>query len=208
VWFFPDHGEYLGDLGLVEKWISGLDPCLVHNPLIGRVPGGPEGNVATGLVELVDLVPTLLELAEVTAPSHRHNGRSLLPLIADGSRAHRRVAFSEGGLSLDDARAVEPARPPYDLKHALEAGHPEAAGRATALRTEQWAYVSRLHEPDELYDRVSDPGETRNLAAEPAHRDTVAALRSQMLDWLQATSDVLPADPDERFDIEGALGVA
>lgn len=29
-----DHGEYLGDHGLVEKWPSGLDPSLVRNPLV------------------------------------------------------------------------------------------------------------------------------------------------------------------------------
>ncbi|MCB1260413.1 MAG: sulfatase-like hydrolase/transferase [Acidimicrobiales bacterium] len=40
VLFFPDHGEYLGDHGLVEKWIAGLEPALVHNPLIVRAPRG------------------------------------------------------------------------------------------------------------------------------------------------------------------------
>ncbi|WP_417625389.1 sulfatase-like hydrolase/transferase, partial [Paremcibacter congregatus] len=32
--FFTDHGEYLGDFGLVEKWPSGLDDCLLRNPFI------------------------------------------------------------------------------------------------------------------------------------------------------------------------------
>jgi len=32
--FFTDHGEYLGDSGLIEKWPSGLGECLVHEPLI------------------------------------------------------------------------------------------------------------------------------------------------------------------------------
>ena len=32
--FHTDHGEYLGDYGLVEKWPSGLDDCLVRNPLV------------------------------------------------------------------------------------------------------------------------------------------------------------------------------
>jgi arylsulfatase A-like enzyme len=207
VLFFPDHGEYLGDLGLVEKWISGLDPCLVHNPLIVRVPGGPEGNVATGLVELLDIVPTVLELAEVTTP-HRHNGVSLLPLVADGSRPHRRAAYSEGGLAREDAIGTEPARHPYDLKHALEAEHPDAAGKAIAMRTDAWTYVSRTCEADELYDRSADPGEVHNVAARPEHRLTILELRSQMLAWLEATADVLPSAPDDRFDIEGAVGVS
>jgi arylsulfatase A-like enzyme len=207
VFFFPDHGEYLGDLGLIEKWISGLDPCLVHNPLIAQVPGGPEGNVATGLVELLDIVPTLLELGEVEA-DRRHNGMSLLPLIADGSRPHRLAAYSEGGLLVADAAAGGRVPHPYDLKHAIEVDHPEAAGKATAMRTEAWTYISRLYEPDELYDRIADPGEVENLAAAPEHAGTILGLRSQMLEWLESTADVLPLVADDRFDVDGAIGLA
>jgi arylsulfatase A-like enzyme len=36
-----DHGEYLGDFGLVEKWPSGLDACLTRNPLVIAGPGVP-----------------------------------------------------------------------------------------------------------------------------------------------------------------------
>ena len=41
--FFTDHGEYLGDYGLVEKWPSGLDDPLVRNPLVIAGPGVAEG---------------------------------------------------------------------------------------------------------------------------------------------------------------------
>ncbi len=41
--FLTDHGEYLGDFGLVEKWPSGLDPCILRNPLVMAGAGLPAG---------------------------------------------------------------------------------------------------------------------------------------------------------------------
>jgi arylsulfatase A-like enzyme len=203
VLFFPDHGEYLGDFGLVEKWVAGVDPCLVRNPLIVHVPGRPEGQVTEALVELVDVASTLCELAG-TEPPARQFGRSLLPLVEDAALPHRTAAFSEGGLDLADAAATPPQPFPYDLKHGLEAEVPVTAGKVVALRTTEWTYVHRVHEPAELYDRGADPAETTNLAADPAHRATISDLRDRLLTWHIDTADVIgPTDP--RFDPHGAL---
>lgn len=205
VLFFPDHGEYLGDFGLVEKWVAGVDPCLVRNPLIAHVPGAgmAEGNVATSMVELLDVTPTLCELAEVDPPE-RQFGRSLLPLLRDGGADHRDAAFSEGGLALADAAATPPQPFPYDLKHGIEAEVPVAAGKVAALRTPEWTYVHRVHEGPELYDRRADPAESVNLADDPAHAATLADLRVRLLDWQMETADVMgPSDP--RFDGDGAV---
>ena len=62
--FHTDHGEYLGDFGLVEKWPSGLDECLVRNPLIVAGPGIAEGAVCDALVEMVDLPATCVSWLE------------------------------------------------------------------------------------------------------------------------------------------------
>lgn len=204
VLFFPDHGEYLGDHGLVEKWVAGLEPALVHNPLIVRVPGGAEGQVVDAPVELLDVVATMAELADVEL-GHRHFSRSLVPLLHDAGASHRPFAASEGGLGPGE-ETVDHADFPYDLKHALERDRPEIAGRATAIRTPAWTYIHRISDVDELYDRTTDPGERHNLAADPAHAGAVAELRTTMLDWLMATADAVPVDPDPRFDAIGALG--
>ena len=55
------------------------------------------------------------------------------------------------------------------------------------------------NEDDELYDRHDDPQETTNLAAEPANGAILAECRTRMLEWLAATSDVIPWDSDPRF---------
>lgn len=50
------------------------------------------------MVELIDVLPAILELAGVEAP-HRHFGRSLLPLTHDASARHREDAFTEAGFA-------------------------------------------------------------------------------------------------------------
>jgi len=203
--FFTDHGEYLGDFGLVEKWPSGLDDCLLRNPLVIGAPGGREGNVCDGLVELVDLLPTLLDLAEVEAP-HAHFGRSLEPALRAqrGESGLRDAAFSEGGFVRGEEYAIEPllAGTVYENKTRLQHDDITMAGRAAVIRTKDWTYVSRVYEGDELYERHADPRERTNLHGRPEHAAIADALRSRLLEWMLATSDVVPHERDPRMDPE------
>jgi arylsulfatase A-like enzyme len=197
--FFTDHGEYLGDYGAVEKWPAGVDDCLVHNPLVIAAPGGREGQTASALVEMVDLLPTLLELAG-TEPAHTQFGLSLTHLLDDGARSHREAAFTEGGFALRERDRME--RVPfghYAAKVQLQIDRPDLVGRCTAMRTDRWTYVYRLDGADELYDRRDDPRELVNLARSTLHAGTVRRMRDQTLRWLVDTSDVIPADEDPRF---------
>jgi arylsulfatase A-like enzyme len=126
--FFSDHGEYLGDYGLIEKWPSAMHACITRDPLIISGAGLPGGQHCPAMVELVDVVPTVLELAGVQAP-HRHFGRSLLPLLHDaGARAsrvrvHRGRVRPRGGAGVragpvplrpQDCLAARPARPGWE----------------------------------------------------------------------------------------------
>ena len=58
--------------------------------------------------------------------------------------------------------------------------------------------IYRLYEGDELYDRVTDPGELHNLAGSPEAEPVERELREQVLHWLVQTSDVIPWDEDPR----------
>jgi arylsulfatase A-like enzyme len=197
--FFTDHGEYAGDYGLVEKWPSGLERCLLQNPLIAALPDGAEGQASEAFVEMVDLLPTLLELGE-TEPEHTHFGRSFAGVLKDARVSHREQAFSEGGFSVGGSQLNEPIVPgPYRAKTELQRDRPELAGKAVALRTARHTYVYRLYESDELYDRERDPDETTNLIG-GAEADAIAAgLRERVLAWLLETSDVIPWQKDPRF---------
>jgi arylsulfatase A-like enzyme len=197
---FTDHGEYLGDFGLVEKWPSGLDDCLLRNPLVMAGPGIHEGAAHDDLVEMVDLLPTLCELAE-TEVVHPQFGRSLVATLAGSPGDGRSAAFSEGGFRLDEESQNEPhAEHPYDVKTALLHERPDLVGRALAVRTPEWTYVYRTCESDELYRRDFDPVERTNVAGDPDNSEVIAVLRDLLLRWLANTSDVIPTTRDPRME--------
>jgi arylsulfatase A-like enzyme len=196
--FFTDHGEYLGDYGLVEKWPSGQDDCLLRNPLIVAAPDTSGGAVCAEPVEMVDLLPTLLELADTEA-KHTHFGRSLVPLLSDPSASHRDAAFAEGGFTAAEGHLLENAPFPYDLKAAIQHRDPVFAGKVVSMRTRDWTYVHRLYEGNELYDRKSDPRELCNRSGDAELESVERELRDKLLDWMLATSDVIPWDADPRF---------
>lgn len=196
--FFTDHGEYLGDFGLVEKWPAGLDRCLVQNPLIVAGPGVKEGVVARTYAEMVDILPTLLEYAELT-PAHTHFGKSLVPALDNPGHLVRYCAFTEGGFGIEDKDLLERAGGEYARKAALQHENPRLVGRAISVRDNEFTYVYRLYESDELYDRAADPNETTNLIDRDDLAGVAARLKNRILDWLFETADVIPWQPDPRF---------
>lgn len=196
--FFSDHGEYLGDYGLVEKWPSGVNECLLRNPLIVSGQSMAQGAVCDALVELIDVFPTLLEMADIKT-QHEHYGKSFVRCLQDPGASHRNEVFSEGGFRVEEVAYFENAPFPYDTKAALQKREPERVGKVVALRDHKWTYVWRLYEKPELYHRPTDPHELKNLAGNPEYAQTEAVLLERVLRWLVATADVLPTAKGERF---------
>ena len=197
--FFTDHGEYLGDFGLIEKWPAGVEDVLVRNPLVIHDPSASSGT-ASSFAELVDLTATLEEYAEIE-PGYSHFGRSLRPLLADPAAGHRDAAFSEGGFLRSEEPLLEAGTGgQYRHKQEIQHDRTELVGKVTAVRTERWCYVHRLYERPELYDRLADRQETTNLAGRPEHAEVERALRDRLLTWMLETSDVIPWQPDPRLD--------
>jgi len=95
--FTSDHGEMLGDHGLIYKGCRFYEGA-VRVPLIWNGPGLREQNlVANGLVELLDVAPTLLDLAGIDIPDYMQ-GQSLAPVLdgrigPDEIRPFVRTAF-------------------------------------------------------------------------------------------------------------------
>jgi arylsulfatase A-like enzyme len=194
---FTDHGEYLGDHGLIEKWPSGLSETLVRDPLMIGGGGLPSGLVRNSMTEMVDLVPTILQLCGIDE-TFPHNGKSLLPTILE-DKPHRQFAFSEGGFLLSEEPLLERASFPYDLKAKLQHEDTRLVGKAISMRDQHWTYIYRLYEPAELYDRSADPLELHNLAADPRFVHQARFMESQMFRWMVETSDLLPYSKDGRF---------
>jgi choline-sulfatase len=191
-----DHGDYAGDYGLIEKWPAGQEDCLTHVPLIVRLPGGARGHVVEELVELYDIMPTMLALAGTRA-THTHFARDLTPQLNGAVGNPGRAAFTEGGYNPFEPQAFEPVLGGiYAPKTRLQHEQPATVARCASARTRTHRYIHRPNGQSELYDVAADPACTRNLIDEAAPvRDT---LRDRLLDWYITTSGVPAADKDAR----------
>src|SRR5262249_28541493 len=148
---FGDHGFHLGEKGKWSKHGS-LYEGGPRGPLIVAARAGPGNGSPVGrAVGLVDLYPTLAELARLPAPKGLE-GHSLAPLLKDprGSWEHPAFTVSQRG-----------------------------KGWGRTVRTERWRYTEwdAAGKLAELYDHQADPQEMTNLASDPAHAATVARLR-------------------------------
>ncbi len=141
--FTSDHGEMLGDHGLVQKGCRFYEG-LVRVPLIFSWQGHFESGLKSdALVELVDKVPTLLKLAGLPIPERIH-GKSLLSfLTGEADKNHHR----------DFVRCEY-----YDALDMRDHSF------ATMFRDKRYKLVVyHGHEEGELYDLVDDPDEFNNL---------------------------------------------
>ncbi|KAI7368511.1 hypothetical protein KC354_g2616 [Hortaea werneckii] len=199
--FYTDHGEFLGDSHMIEKWPSGVSENLVHEPMIIGGAGLPENVVYEEMAEMIDLVPTLLQLGTVNE-TYYHYGKSLVDAMHAAGRGevlpHRDMAYTEGGFLLSDEPLLEQSPFPYDIKASLQHNDTALVGKALGMRSKEWTYVYRLYEPDELYSRLNDTQELHNLAGEPEYAHIRAMMHEKALRWLVETPMTIPWYLDER----------
>ncbi|HUR59646.1 MAG TPA: sulfatase/phosphatase domain-containing protein, partial [Opitutaceae bacterium] len=157
-----DHGWKLGEHDAWCKHTNCENDTNV--PLLLSVPGMKNPGAHTnGLVEFVDIYPTLADLAGLALPAHLE-GKSFKPLLDDPRRAWKQAAFSQYPRS--------------------------AGGRALmgyAMRTERYRLVLWVDRNDhskvdatELYDHQVDPQENTNIANLPANKALVDKLVAQL----------------------------
>lgn len=91
--FCADHGELLGDHGLLEK--SAMYEGCLRIPLVVHLPGMDTRRESGALAELMDLAPTCLELAGAAWDPRQMDARSLLPVLRGGKAPLRPVQRSE-----------------------------------------------------------------------------------------------------------------
>lgn len=154
--FASDHGFHLNEHGGVWRKSTQFEES-TRVPLIVRLPNGQSaGQVASGFVELVDLYPTLLDLAGLPQPAHALDGASFMPLIEDPDRKWKSAAFSE-----HKGRGYH-GRTLHEKRYRYTEWTPLKDKEGETLR--------------ELYDLEKDPFEYDNLAAAPGHESLVAEL--------------------------------
>jgi hypothetical protein len=101
---FSDHGEAMGEEGRFGHG-EALDDSILHVPLMIHLPGAAPRNVSAQ-VALLDVLPTVLELAGAKPPSGMM-GHSLLPWIQGAEGPTREVVFAEGTTRMMSARTAE-----------------------------------------------------------------------------------------------------
>ncbi len=180
----------------------------VRTPLIFHWPGQvPAGRRHAGVMSVIDLAPTFLELAGLAVPGEMQ-GTSLAPGLSDPSRWSRTSAFSERNWHDTDEhlRSIRTSR--YRLIHnayiELPHGSPADVSESPTWRAlyklkqegRLNAAQSRLFEvprPEiEFYDLEEDPWELVNLAAEPEYREPLQAHFAELAQWREQTGDFPP----------------
>lgn len=208
IFVFSDHGDFAGDYGLVEKAQNCMEDGLTRVPLVIKPPSSVAvvPGVRTALVELIDVPATVEDLTGVK-PGHRHFGRSLVPLLEGAEGEHREAVFCEGGRLPGETEAMElesgqrfadPSRSLYWARLSVQYGSGTAHGKAVMCRTATHKYVHRLDGHHELYELGADPGEERNVAAEPRLAAVRRDLEERVLQFFMETADVVPWIPDRR----------
>ena len=171
--FTSDHGEMLGDHGLLLKGCRFYEGA-VHIPLIISWPGRlAQGLRSDALVELTDLVPTLLDLTGLPI-GEEVQGLSLHGLLCGQAdpRQHRPFVRCEYHDAL--------ARPLASHANMIYDGHYKLA-------------IYHGHDVGELYDLRTDPQEFDNLWATPQARDIRERLLKQLFDAVMLATD--PGQP-------------
>lgn len=164
--YTADHGDMCGNRKMMDKHYILYDD-VVRVPLVIRYPGYIRPGIRCDqmVMNMLDLVPTILELAGLDVPDNL-DGISLIPYLKEQSH-------------------------PTPRKYALSTYNGQQFGLFTQrmLRNHKWKYIWNLTDVDELYDMQNDPHELHNLVAEPDYQTLLKDFRLEMLHELQKVDD-------------------
>ncbi|MGC6484319.1 MAG: sulfatase [Candidatus Puniceispirillales bacterium] len=156
--FTSDHGELLGDHGLIRK---GPMPYrqLLNIPLVIAGAQQSGGDEISALTSHLDLMPTILDLAGIS--THEGEGKSLLPLIEGAVESLHEYAYGE----------YHPRTVRNQYNHTIMTAH-ERLTLYPLAEGKDWG---------EYFDHRDDPGEHHNRYHDPACQNRINALRQQLL---------------------------
>lgn len=192
--YTSDHGDFAGDHNCFEKWDTSFLDCIVRVPLLLRLPGRlPAGRVCSTMVELVDVLPTVLDLAGFATPGWVQ-GRSFAGVARGEADRHRDNVLCSGGVEESLTRRGVGAETPgaAPLKQSVLLHSPGTLMRAKMIRTLTHKYIHRLHGGSELYDLTADPHELDNRSGDPGLREVESELRGRLLERLIESETILP----------------
>lgn len=165
--FTTDHGEFMGDHGLMTKG-NFLYDSFVRVPFLSRLPGRiPAGARHNGLLSFLDVPATIAALCGID-PGLRHDGCDQSSAWQGGPALRRRLDISH-------------------FSHDVDRGWPDLH---TLVTEDGWKLTYYAGEDvGELYHLPSDPAERRNRWTDPADREQRDTLIRTLLDSLIQGSD-------------------
>jgi len=159
--FTSDNGYHMGEQGYYQK--NTLFENSGKIPMIISAPGMKgKGKSSQSLVEMIDMYPTLSDLAGITPPSYLA-GKSLKPVLNNPKKSVRESAL-----------------------HQIEGGY---TLRTKDYRYSRWGKGGK--NMIELYDRKADPEEMKNLAGKPEYKKRIDQL-DRLLDERIKSAAVKP----------------
>ncbi len=198
--FLSDHGDFVGEYGLIRKGPD-LPDILSHIPMVWRGPGiAAQGRTSSGFVNLVDVLPTICDLLGVEIP-FGCQGKSILPLLQGGTvpAGEFDSTLSESGFSglywnNDDALTVsdeDACSKEMDRFDCLNTW--TQCGQIRSLWKGDFRIQMDMMGNGYLYDLKHDPFELRNLWNEQAYAQIKGELLAELTAAILRAVDPLPA---------------
>ena len=198
--FLSDHGDYVGEYGLIRKGAD-LPEILCRIPMAMQGPGvKPQGLRSDVCVSLVDLLPTLCDMLGVEVP-FGVQGKSILPLMqgrSDYPAGEYDVAYSESGfsglywderdgLTLQAEGACKDGYATFDCLNTWT-----QCGQVRMVRKGDWKVQADMMGSVYLYNLASDPLEQHNLADDPQYAQVKADMLTELTAAILKAQDPLP----------------
>lgn len=198
--FTSDHGDFVGQYSLPEKWDTVFHDCLINIPLIIRYPKEFSRNKIDALSENIDLLPTLLDILKIEKP-YGIQGKSMFNLMKNKTSKHKDYVFTEGGHEEDLLKIKIDPDPHRKLvvgylkKAELRDVMPDSLRRAKMIKTNKYKLIYRIKDKNELYDLQKDPAEMNNVYYDNSYQKIKINMEKILINHLIESEDNLPFDP-------------
>ena len=208
--FLSDHGDFVGEYGLIRKGPE-LPEILTKIPFVWRGPGikarGTENN---NCINIVDIFPTLCGLLGLETP-FGVQGKNILPLLEGKNIPEKEyeTAYSEsgfGGLYWDEDDSLDLLSEGASRAYSEE-GRPKnfdelntwtQCGQVRMLRKGRYKIQVDMLGAGYLYDLESDPAELKNLFDDPEYLAVKADMLTELTAAILRACDPIPA-PRKRY---------
>lgn len=195
VLFTSEHGDFMGEYGMVRKGMFLYD-ALLHVPFIWYAPGHiQQGLVTDALTHSVDILPSLIELTG--GIPYENSGESLIQILKGASREAKpdRTIFASAGYTPIPATYFDAPETPYFTQESTHARafhsrildlQTRPSSRMIMARTKEWKLIMSETHPPELYRVHDNLREKENLINTPEHSAIQAELTflaRQTWDW-------------------------